>query len=171
MNLILSTDTHFFHRKMEEFCGRPKDFEIRIYKALKAILSPEDIFIHLGDICIGRDLEAHAMFIQTLPGRHWLVRGNHDRKGDVWYMAHGWDFISKEIKLEFYGKKIFLSHIPVKDDGWYDLNIHGHFHNSDHRRHEPELVAIKNDKQILLALENHNYQPWNLETIIKKGAY
>jgi calcineurin-like phosphoesterase family protein len=168
MKIVLTTDTHFFHRKMEELCGRPRDFEIRIYKALKAILTPEDILIHLGDICIGRDLEAHAMFIQTLPGKHWLVRGNHDRKSNNWYLNHGWDFISDSFRDVYFGQMVLFSHVPSPDSG-YDLNVHGHFHNTDHRNHEPALVAIKNDKQKLLALENHNYQPWLLESIIKSS--
>lgn len=132
-------------------------------------MQPDDVMIHLGDIvvCSGRDEAAHAQFIQTLPGKHWLVRGNHDRKSNNWYLNHGWDFISDSFEDMYFGKRVLFSHVPVADNG-YDINFHGHFHNSDHRRHEPALVAIRNDKQILLALEYNNYQPWNLQTLIQK---
>lgn len=164
--IIISTDTHFGHRKLEELCGRPRDFEVRIFKALKANLAQDDVLIHLGDICIGRDEQHHAMFIQTLPGRHWLVRGNHDRKSNHWYLSHGWDFVSDSFRDHYFGKMVAFSHVPIADDG-YDVNLHGHFHNTDHRNHEPALTAISNPKQVLLALEYNNYQPWNLQTLIE----
>ena len=165
--IIITTDTHFFHRKMEELCGRPKDFEIRIFKALQNVLQPEDILIHLGDIVLssGQEEKAHDMFIRTLPGRKWLVRGNHDRKSNHWYLRHGWDFVADSFCDRYFGKLVCFSHVPMADTG-YDINYHGHFHNTAHRNHEPGLVAIANNKQVLLALEYNNYAPWNLDTLI-----
>jgi len=153
---------------MEELCGRPKDFEVRIFKALQSVLTPEDILIHLGDIVLasGQEAKAHDMFVQTLPGKKWLVRGNHDRKSNNWYLNHGWDFIADSFRDVYFGKVVAFSHVPIADDG-YDINIHGHFHNTDHRNHEPALQAIKNPKQYLLALEYNAYQPWNLQTLLE----
>ena len=96
--------------------------------------------------------------------KRWLVRGNHDSKSYSWYSEHGWDFIAERITMKMFGKTIAFSHMPIKDDG-YDINIHGHFHNSDHRRHEPELLAIKNEKQKLVMME-HVYAPVNLQSLV-----
>lgn len=168
MNIWITTDTHFYHDKMLEYCGRPQGFEILIYKRLKAVLHEDDVLIHLGDIVVssGQEEKAHAQFIQTLPGKHWLMRGNHDRKSNNWYLNHGWDCVAEYLADTYFGKRVVFSHIPLRDHG-YDINFHGHFHNSDHRRHEPGLLAIKNDKQKLLALEWNNYQPWSLQTLIE----
>ena len=154
---------------MEDLCGRPVDFELRIWTALQSVLTAEDTLIHLGDIVLssGQEAKAHDMFIRTLPGRKWLVRGNHDTKSDNWYLTHGWDFISDSFRNHYFGKLVVFSHVPLVDDG-YDINFHGHFHNTDHRSHEPELRAISNPKQRLLALEYNHYQPWNLQTLIQK---
>ena len=171
------TDTHLGHDKptspMITECGRPENFSKKILKNLLNTVTVEDIVIHLGDICIGDEEKWHNKLAEVIDCKRWLIRGNHDKKSDKWYLDHGWNFVADYIQLDKYGKKILLSHKPVADCG-YDINIHGHFHNSDFRRYEPELVAIKNDKQFLLALEYTNYMPTNLERIIgrfdKKGV-
>lgn len=162
MKTWLITDTHFGHDKMIEYCGRPKDFENLIFNNLDNI-SADDILIHLGDFCIGNDEHWHSIFDDiTRECRKWLLRGNHDRKSNSWYMSHGWDWVGEKMSDIMFGKKIMYSHIPVVWDGFYEVNIHGHFHNSDHR-----LFKIKNGYQKLLALEYTNYKPVLLETFLK----
>ena len=165
MKIYLITDTHFNHEIIKKYCGRPDNYEDLIQKGLVQ-LKPEDLLIHLGDVCIGNDVEVHEKYIMPLECKKWLVRGNHDRKSNSWYMSHGWDFVGRQVKDVYFGKKILFSHKPKIDDGWYDLNIHGHFHNSHHRDQEPDLLAIKNDKHKLLAIEHH-YQPVSLQKFIK----
>lgn len=167
MKIWLTTDTHFGHDKLVEYNGRPRDFTVQIYRNLKAVLHDDALLIHLGDVCMGRDEQNHAMFIQTLPGKKILVRGNHDRKSNNWYLNHGWDFVCERFADQYFNTRILFSHIPVSYDNWYDMNIHGHFHNSDHRSQEAFLLAIKNQAQKLLALEYTNYKPVLLEEFIK----
>ena len=164
MKYYIITDTHFNHtEKMTEYCKRPKDYNELIWKGLDT-LNHTDVLIHLGDICIGNDAEIHG-HLQYMTFKKILIRGNHDKKSNSWYLEHGWDFVCEQFMNTYFGKKILFSHFPIEDCG-YDINIHGHFHNSDHRRHEPELVAVKNDKQKLLVLEDVNYKPVNLEKFI-----
>jgi calcineurin-like phosphoesterase family protein len=167
VNYWLLTDSHFGHlEKMVQYCGRPVDYEERIHKALSQI--PEkDCLIFLGDFCIGGDEKHHRDHIEPFKFKKIMIKGNHDKKGYQWYMNHGWDFVAESIEMKLYGKRIVFSHIPVKDYG-YDFNIHGHFHNSDHRRHEPELLAIRNDKHILIQME-HEYKAINLEKLLNRS--
>jgi len=172
MKTWLITDTHFNHvDKMIKYCNRPPNYEERIdngLRMLKKNINEKTILIHLGDITIGKDEEATERIVRNTPSiARILVRGNHDKKSSSWYVSHGWNFVCESLSLEFMGKNILLSHKPMPDSG-YDINIHGHFHNTDHHSHEPELQAIKNDKQYLLAIENTNYQPVLLDNIIKK---
>lgn len=160
-------DTHLGHDNLREYCGRPRGFNELILKRLSSSLHRGDTLIHLGDICIGDDLawNLNLMNCKHTECRFILVRGNHDHKSNIWYMDKGWDFVCDSFTLTAYGKKILFSHIPQKDIG-YDLNIHGHFHNSHHRDHEPELVKIKNDKQWLFCLEDTGYNPVLLKHIV-----
>lgn len=162
--IYVTTDTHFNHRKLEEFTGRPSNFEEQIHKWLVRLTS-DDVLIHLGDICIGRDEDMHQRYIEPLVCKKWLVKGNHDKKSNHWYLSHGWDFVATFIADTYFGKKILFSHVP-QPIGDYDLNIHGHFHNSDHRRREPELLAIYTDKHRLVALENTDLKPVILEHLL-----
>ena len=172
MHIYIISDTHYGHvQKMMEYCGRPADYEDRIDIGLGKITRPpteELILIHLGDIAMKEEEKASMRIVINTPDvKRILVRGNHDKKSAEWYLKKGWDFVVESMVIEYLGKTICLSHKPMVDFG-YDINIHGHFHNSDHHFHEPELIAIKNNKQYLLAIENTNYQPVLLDNIIKE---
>ena len=94
-----------------------------------------------------KDDIVHKFIVDELKCKKILVKGNHDSKSNSWYLEHGWDFVCEEFKDTLYGKNILFSHYPKVWDGVYDLNIHGHFHNSDHRRHEEIFLKEKNGYQ------------------------
>lgn len=159
------TDTHFGHKEMIEYCGRPSDFRAKIMKNISSVLTPKDVLVHLGDICIGGDSWWNMLLRRQVTGKMWLLKGNHDKKSAAWYLDNGWDFVADMFTLKMYGHTILFSHKP-QPEGAYTLNIHGHFHNSDHRRHEPELVKVKNSRQVLVMME-HEYRPLSLEKIVR----
>lgn len=165
MKIWITTDNHHGHDKLIEY-GRPADFTEKIFKNFK-IIKPGDILINLGDFCIGKDQEWHETYFNFMPGvRHILIRGNHDSKSNTWYLTHGWDMVCEYFSLEMFGKKILFSHYPMAWDGYYDVNIHGHFHDTDHRWLEPQFMKIANGYQKLLALEKTDYKPVLLEHFI-----
>lgn len=160
-------DTHFGHEEIiTEFGFRPRGYEEKIIKACREAIKQEDILIHLGDICFGNDARWSQELLAVCQNL-WFVRGNHDGKSDTWYLSQGWKCACESLLIDRYGKKILFSHIPVKDCGQYDINIHGHFHNTDHRRHEPHLWKIRSKKQYLIALENTGYRPLNLQWVVE----
>lgn len=167
MNIYLTTDTHFNHKdKMKEYCNRPDNYEHKIQTAFKG-LTNRNLLIHLGDVCIGNDLNVHRKYIEPLECKAILVRGNHDRKSNQWYMTHGWDFVCTYFSIGRAKKNILFSHTPMAWDGYYNMNIHGHFHNANHRRWEDEFKKVKNAGQHLLALEYNNYQLFNLDKLLE----
>lgn len=179
MKIWLITDTHFGHDKMIPYCGRPEGFEEVILQNL-SVLNDHDVLVHLGDICIGKDAYWHEELMHRVNGRKWLLRGNHDGKSDSWYLSHGWDFVGEQFLIERYGRKILFSHVPQKDTGYFDVNIHGHFHNSLHRLLEGKYVidgekernkedlAVLTEKHKLLAIEYTEYKPVLLDTFIQE---
>lgn len=170
-NYWITTDTHFGHDAVKKFCNRPDDFENKIIRGLKINVKENDILIHLGDVAFYKH-EYWNEQIMSIKCKKWLLYGNHDKsKSYSWFLSHGWDCVARHIKVELFGKNILFSHIPSMIDN-FDLNIHGHFHNTDHRRHEPELNI--GNKHILIALEYTNYQPCNLLDVLtstKDGIY
>jgi calcineurin-like phosphoesterase family protein len=166
MRYWLTTDTHFGHEKLIEVFGRPENFVALILDRMERTIKPEDVLIHLGDFCVTGDEKWHKLFREVVPGKHWLVLGNHDKKSDTWYLERGWDFVGKRIWLEKFGKKMLFSHKPIADCG-YDINVHGHFHDRRLDECEPELTTILTPKHVCLALEWTNYFPVHLQSLVE----
>lgn len=171
------TDTHLGHDKMVEYCGRPKDHSDIILKNIHEMVGDDDILIHLGDVCIGHDEDWNSR-ITAKAKINILIRGNHDHQTDNWYMNHGWYFVAEKIEKSFFGKKVMLSHFPAPI-GDYDVNLHGHFHNSlqrllrrewvtdtEEERNKKDLSNL-NPKSKLLAIESTDYKPVLLNSLLK----
>ncbi len=161
----LSGDTHFNHPKLQKDLNRPENYEELIWAGY-AKLGQNDILIHLGDICAGTDQEVHNR-LNKFPFTKILVKGNHDNKSNNWYMNNGWNFVCHFFQNKYFGKKILFSHTPKPKEMEYDINIHAHFHNISEEFHEEELIALKNDKQKLFALEEAGYEPILLEKFLE----
>ncbi len=161
--IYIISDTHFSHEKIIKFCGRPENHEELIQKQLEKLTS-EDTLIHLGDVCMGDDINVHAKYIEPLICKKILVLGNHDHKSDTWYQNHGWDFTCRSFTTKQYGKKIIFSHKPRTWDGEWELNIHGHLHNLGHREGEHKMKNWHH----LISLEDNGYRTEGIRNIIEK---
>ena len=171
--ILVTADLHLGHTALSNDGLRPEDFSEKILTNLNRILNPNDILICLGDVCFGNDAEWHERLTTLFPPdycKRWLVKGNHDTKSNMWYLAHGWSMVCESFTLEAFGKKILFSHIPQKETGLYDLNVHGHFHDFGMERvkeKEPELFAILTEKHKLISLETLHYEPIKLQRIVE----
>ncbi len=132
MKIYIISDTHFNHDRIIEFCNRPANHEEILFKNMMKI-KKEDCLIHLGDFCWGEDAGTHTKYLEPLECRKILVMGNHDSKTWSWYMEHGWDFVCDVFRLKHAGKHVVFSHMPQAWDGVWEVNVHGHFHNTNHR--------------------------------------
>lgn len=164
MKIWVISDTHFAHTKLEEWGGRSGDWQDKLWKGLEQIPAG-DVLIHLGDICIGDDLEVHNR-IRELVCRTILVKGNHDKKSITWYLEHGWDFVCDGIEIVYHGHYLHLTHRPARPQGHNTWNIHGHTHGNLHRSEEYVEFYDKN-YHIDISPEIRGYSPINLETLLK----
>lgn len=166
MNYWLISDTHFNHEKLTEWGGRSGDWQEKILAGLEQV--PDgDVVIHLGDFCIGDDVETHKAFMNVLqPVKKILVRGNHDKKSIQWYLEHGWDFVSDGIELIYHGHYLHLTHRPARPQGNTTWNIHGHTHGNLHR--SEEYVDFYSPQYHLdISPELRGYKPLRLDTLLK----
>jgi calcineurin-like phosphoesterase family protein len=168
MKFWIIADMHLGHKKLIEDKLRPEGYSDKILNNIRKTVGIHDILIDLGDVCFEDCGDWHAK-LEHLPGKKWLIRGNHDKQTLSWYICHGWDMICDSLFLEIFGKRILFSHVPMKDSG-YDINIHGHFHNFSMEtveKIEPDLFKILTPKHYLVSLEKSHYQPISLEYICK----
>lgn len=168
MKIYLTTDTHLGHlEKMLEWGIRPENYEKQIIKAL-GFVPRGSLVIHLGDVAISGDEENNKLILDALKGCHTvLVRGNHDRKSEQWYLEQGWGFVCVAFMGKYFGKKIIFTHKPVpKPYSEIEYNIHGHTHGQNH--HEAESASFYNtDFNKEFALEKDGYAPVSLEKLLK----
>lgn len=179
-------DTHFNHMKMcrEDFCTRPRDFNQRIIRHWRAMVAPEDLIYHLGDFYLG-NRTGFVEYVDKLPGVKILIKGNHDREKDDWYLNRGFAAVMnfaaviartnvKENKEHFLYTRVLLSHRPMDIPvfkKYKTINIHGHFHNNTHAKCsiEPEVIAKLTSDHYLFSLEDTNYKPVLLNRAIRDG--
>lgn len=164
MRTWLISDTHFNHIKLSEWGGRSGDWQEKLWAGLEG-LPAGDTLIHLGDVCIGDDIEIHKR-IAALSCRTILVLGNHDKKSKSWYQEHGWDFVCNGLELIFNGHYLHLSHRPQRPQGHHTYNIHGHTHGNMHRSEE-YLEFYSSEYHIDISPELVGYSPILLDTLLK----
>lgn len=145
--IYLITDTHLGHENIKKYCDRPDDFEKILESNLKKTVTPDDLLIHLGDVAFKREL---IQKFCKLPGRKILIKGNHDKCTDSFYMSAGFTAVAEEITLNIEGYRLLFSHRP-KFGHEADINIHGHFHSL----YVPDEMRL----YLPLSLEHMGYAP------------
>lgn len=177
------SDTHFGHDKMCEYCDRPKDFNQKIIYHWKAMIAPDDLVYHLGDVgWINRNLLAGI--IRGLPGTKILIKGNHDGEKSNWYLNHGFAAVMSFAAVvsrtnmrtkgeHFLYTRVLLSHRPMeipKLGGYKTINIHGHCHNHSPKQcAKQESVKVLTPDHYLFSLESTKYKPVLLNRAVRDG--
>ena len=145
-NYWVISDTHFSHDKLVKSGYRKEGFEIRILANMGKVVKKDDIVIHLGDVSFYKHRYWTWLFT-SFGCKSYLVKGNHDKQTNSWYLSHGWDFVADSFTLDVYGSKILFTHVPVAEEGDFDVNVHGHLHNlhwrEDSRKSFNCLVQIE----------------------------
>lgn len=154
------SDTHFFHKAIIEFAGRPEDHNELMLKNWRELVKPDDIILHLGDIVLG----SNTLFDQLAPqltGRKYLLRGNHDHKKIGWYRKRGFLSADGAAPTNYRGYQIHFSHFPqpriVKRDPMA-INVHGHIHELN--REHPRLINV--------CVEQTDYKPVWIKDVLDK---
>jgi len=151
------SDTHFFHRNIIKYTGRPfetvTEMNEAIVKNWNDCVGKDDLILHLGDFGLSssRNLEK---IIKRLKGIKWIIIGNHDRSRN-WYVSRGFD---RAVKKPLETRDYIFSHRPILP--CKKINIHGHMHQKRMRKRG----------YINASVEHIDYRPIKLSDLIKKFA-
>ena len=113
---FFTSDLHFFHKNIIEYCDRPyKDIpqmQEAMVKIWNAVVPPDGVVYVLGDFgFIG--VEEGSKMLSRLNGIKYLIHGNHDYS--VGKMEHmGFAFVAEKAIVELEGRKYLLSHFPFE---------------------------------------------------------
>lgn len=79
---FFTSDQHFFHKNIIILCDRPfrdlNHMHAELIKRHNDVVNEQDNVYHLGDFSFG-SIEKSKAILNQLKGKHYLVRGNHDK--------------------------------------------------------------------------------------------
>lgn len=159
-----TSDTHFGHKNVLKYCGRPfktvEEMDEALIANWNAIVKPDDVIYHLGDVAMS--IKAVKRVLPRLNGHKILIVGNHDLMYDYFEGTRGKAYTTRmeaEYKAagfaEIYnsghvitvaGVTLRLSHFPAKSS------------YSDNRYNKHEARIPKDDDIITIC--GHVHQEW-----------
>ncbi len=161
MAIWFTSDTHFGHKSIIDYCKRPfKDVE-EMDEALvdnwNSVVRHKDIVYHLGDFAwtVKRAKEIRPQ----LNGRIKLIVGNHD---DIPKLSDTGMFSSISLWAPFNDWNFTATHIPLSlsETREGSFNVHGHKHNDPTFFPEPHHINV--------CTELTDYTPINVDELLIK---
>jgi len=161
-NDLFTSDTHFHHANVIQYCNRPfkdkNEMNEMLIKNWNSVVSPDTRVFHLGDFSFG-GVTASADVISRLNGYKIIIKGNHDR-GRTKLVSMGFQEALLNLDFEYEGMKGFMQHVPDrKNHHKYDLYLCGHVH----------IAWIKSGNIINVGCDVWDYTPQTLDFIIKNA--
>lgn len=159
MKIWFTSDTHFNHANIIEYCQRPfKDVNHMNHAMVNnwnSVVSPEDRVYHVGDFAMGN--KSHwERFCKALNGCKILIRGNHD-KGNTFMLSIGFAEVYETLMYGDPADPWKLVHDP---EGQTGKILCGHVHTSWRRKMTPELDAIN------VGVDQWGFRPVSFEELM-----
>lgn len=134
MRKFYTSDTHFGHQRILEFCPSTRpfantvDMDEKIISNWNSKVAKNDIVYHLGDWSFTNNFS----FLDRLNGKIVAIRGNHDQK-IFKERSDRFESIHDILNVKDNGHHIVLCHYRFYE--WYNirrgyLHFHGHSHNN-----------------------------------------
>lgn len=127
-----SSDHHFGHKNVIEYCKRPyssvEEMNEDLIRRWNETVEPQDIVIYLGDFSLGKSWVRNI--IPRLNGSKHLIAGNHDwchpthakntaqqAKHENFYIDAGFATVAEMDVMRIAGHPVLLSHLPFRGSG------------------------------------------------------
>lgn len=109
-----TSDLHFGHKRVVEFCGRPyldtEQMDRELIFAYNDLVAPDDTVYFLGDISFHKP--SHGVpLIGSMNGKKILIQGNHDKYSAAQYQSV-FVTVAREMRVVLNGEAFCLSHFP-----------------------------------------------------------
>lgn len=133
-NYYITSDLHFWHKGVLNFCPDTRPFEDvedmneKLIEHWNSVVKEGDVIFHLGDFCF-KARTATEEIIKQLNGNIVWIRGNHCYKVFNQMGIPTYDYL--EVKYD--GIKVCMMHYPIScwnQQGRNSVMLHGHTHGS-----------------------------------------
>lgn len=165
MGIFFTSDTHIHHPAILRYCNCPfKDvhhMNEAMYDLWASTIGSRDDVYHIGDVAFG-DVEPAVKRLKTLPGKKFLVPGNHDRK-NITKLSEAFTILPPLWETSFAKQKVILCHYPLLCWGASfrgAVNLFGHVHGR----------LSGNSAQMDVGVDAWGFSPVRLEKILAHMA-
>lgn len=179
--LFFTSDTHFNHSKILEFCKRPfidiEEHDKILIDNWNSVVGPDDTVFHLGDFCFGSTQKIIEIRKQ-LNGHIFLIKGNHDDKNLQTSAYSYFEEVLYQARILVDGRTVYLNHFPFlcfahgNIDTYknsYSIQLFGHIHSGPNSSSSDVLrSSILYPTQYDVGVDNNNYKPISWKEVKEK---
>ena len=170
-NVFFTSDTHWGHVNILEFCNRPyknvEEMNYRLIDNWNKKVPADGLVFHLGDFAWG-GYPFWKNIRDQLNGKIILIKGNHDEKNLTTTGAQElFEHVAYQMKIRVEGRAIYLNHNPFlcyggtyRDPKGLVYQAFGHVHSGPGAKGlDVERLGVLFPTQYDVGVDNNNYEP------------
>lgn len=170
--IFFTSDTHFGHSKIIDYCKRPfssiEEHDKALIQNWNNTVGQDDTVFHLGDFAYGNS-QFIANIIKQLNGNIILIKGNHDLKNINPTLYNMFSDVVYQARILIDKQTVYLNHFPFlcfdhgdinlyKDN--YSIQLFGHVHSGPlTSSKDVSRLNILFPTQYDVGVDNNNYTP------------
>lgn len=170
--IFFTSDTHFGHSKIIDYCKRPfssiEEHDKALIQNWNNTVGQDDTVFHLGDFAYGNS-QFIANIIKQLNGNIILIKGNHDLKNINPALYNIFSDVVYQARILIDKQTVYLNHFPFlcfdhgdinlyKDN--YSIQLFGHVHSGPlTSSKDVSRLNILFPTQYDVGVDNNNYTP------------
>ena len=165
MEWFLTSDTHFNHANIIQYCSRPFKNVSEMNEAMitgwNSVVKPGSSVIHCGDFAFANRQEQVTAILKKLNGNIHLIMGNHDR-GHV-TTASGFESVSNIRVFKISGVEITACHYSMRV---WDKSHHGTYHCFGHSH--GKLPDDNHSRSMDVGVDCNEFKPVSFDDFIAR---
>ena len=182
--VFFTSDTHFFHNNIINFCKRPfqdvEEMNEKLIENWNKVVSDDSTVFHLGDFAFG-GITKWKEILGRLNGSINLILGNHDLSNtSIVSLKENFHSVSVQEKIIVGNQVILLSHYPLlcyagiyNNLGIWALSGHVHLTPNKEFNTGKDIPRMEYmlPKQYDVGVDFNNYTPISFYDLKKKMDY
>lgn len=170
--IFFTSDTHFGHSKIIEYCKRPfssiEEHDKALIQNWNSVVGQDDTVFHLGDFAYGNS-QFIANIIKQLNGNIILIKGNHDLRNINPTLYNIFSDVVYQARILIDKQTVYLNHFPFLCFEHGDINLYknnysiqlfGHVHSGPLTSSEDvNRLNILLPTQYDVGVDNNNFTP------------
>lgn len=170
--IFFTSDTHFGHSKIIDYCKRPfssiEEHDKALIQNWNNTVGQDDTVFHLGDFAYGNS-QFIANIIKQLNGNIILIKGNHDLRNMNPTLYNMFSDVVYQARILIDKQTVYLNHFPFLCFAHEDINLYknnyniqlfGHVHSGPlTSSKDVSRLNILFPTQYDVGVDNNNYTP------------